>query len=91
MQGNIILSPTIPVSDFLASIKDAVRQVLCESANTEDVLMTSDEVMKLCRISHVTLQNWRNANKIPYNKIGNKIFYKKSEVLNFISAIEKDA
>jgi hypothetical protein len=84
-QGNIILSPTIPVTDFFASIKDAVRQVMAEKPNDDDTLMSSGEVMQLCKISHVTLQNWRNANKIPFSKIGNKIFYRKSGVLKAIN------
>jgi predicted DNA-binding transcriptional regulator AlpA len=86
-QGNITLSPTITVTDFFASIKDAVRQVMAEKPNTDDALMSSDEVMKLCKISHATLQNWRNANKIPFNKIGNKIFYRKLEVLEAIRQV----
>lgn len=87
MQGNITLSPTISVSDFLASIKDIVRQVMEETSNADDEeLMTSDEVMALCKISHTTLQNWRNRSKIPYTKIGNKILYSRKEVLNLIAA-----
>ena len=70
MNGNITLSPTIPISDFFDSIKEAVRQVMAEKPGNEDVLMTSAEVMKLCQISAVTLQKWRDENKIPF-----KIFY----------------
>lgn len=91
MQENIILSPTISLSDFFGNIKEAVRQVMSEKANTDDLLLTSEEVMKLCRISHVTLSNWRNSNKIPFSKVGNKIFYKKSDVMNFITSIGKAA
>ncbi len=47
-----------------------------------DLLITSAEVMELCKISPTTLQNWRNENKIPFKKIGNKIYYMKSDVLN---------
>lgn len=57
---------------------------MAEKPGTDDVFMTSDEVMKLCKISHVTLQNWRSTDKIPFTKIGNKIFYQKSEVLQVI-------
>lgn len=84
MKGNITLSPTIPVTDFFANIKEAVRQVLAEKPSTEDTVMTSREVMELCKISHVTLQKWRDENIIPFKKNGNKITYVKSKVLQVL-------
>jgi hypothetical protein len=87
MDGSITLSPTIPVNDFFAQVKEAVRQVMYEhGAPDQDEVLTSDQVMKMCKVSHVTLQNWRNANKIPFNKIGNKILYSKNEVLKLIAS-----
>lgn len=79
MQGSIIVN--VPVPEFLSTIESIVRKVLSEKQIDNDQLITSDQVMKLCSISHVTLQKWRNKGKIPFIKVDNKILYSKAEVL----------
>ena len=80
MQGNLILS--IPLPEFIAHLEETVRKVLSERTIEQDKLLTSEEVMKLFNISTTTLQKWRNAGKIPFTRIDNKIFYNKNEIIN---------
>ncbi len=84
MQGNLIVS--IPLTEFISYIEQTVRKVLSERTIEQDKLLTSEEVMKLFNISTTTLQKWRNAGKIPFTRIDNKIFYNKSELLAAIGA-----
>lgn len=83
MQSNLILS--IPLPEFIAHLKNVVREVMSEKNLKEDKLLTSRQVMELCNVSAVTLQKWRNNNKIPFTRIDSKIFYVKENVLSVIN------
>ena len=78
MDGNFIL--TTP-TELQSIITDAVKKALNGTSQDTMQLLDSSEVMQLCKISHTTLQKWRNKNKIPFTKIDNKILYKKADVL----------
>ena len=80
MEQTILIS--MPASQLLLEIEASVRKVLSERlSTTEDKLINSDEVMKLLNISTTTLQTWRDKKKIPFTRIGKKIFYNKAEIL----------
>ncbi len=49
--------------------------------NVEQEFFTSDEVMKLLRISKRTLQNYRDAKKIPFGKYNGRILYPKGKII----------
>jgi predicted DNA-binding transcriptional regulator AlpA len=55
------------------------------SNNTNEPVITSNEVLRLCKVSKVTLFAWRKSGKLPHKKIGNKIFYQKNDVLALTS------
>ncbi len=67
--------------DFFLQVEAIVRKVLTEKNVDGDTLLTSDEVMKLFKVSTTTLQNWRNQKKIPFTRKGNKIYYSKIEIM----------
>jgi excisionase family DNA binding protein len=46
--------------------------------------LTGDEILHLLGISKRTLQNYRDQRLIPFYQIGRKIFYKSSDVDNFL-------
>lgn len=53
--------------------------------NTKVLFLTSEEVMRLLRVSKRTLQNYRTESKLQFYKMSSKtIRYKKSDVLIFI-------
>lgn len=82
METSVLL--TIPLKEFISCIEETVRKVLSETNVNQDKLLTSEEVMSLLSISTTTLQTWRDKNKIPFQRIGNKIFYSKSEIMNML-------
>ena len=80
MQDNFILSP-IKIEDLKLLIRQAVLDVINDNTGENNSLLSSEQVKDLLKISHTTLQKWRDERKIPFVKIGNKIFYNKADVL----------
>ena len=56
------------------------RQLSSPSISLIDDLIDNAEFIQLMRISHRTAQKWRDEGKVPSYKIGNKIYYKLSEI-----------
>lgn len=46
--------------------------------------LTGDEICKLLRVSKRTLQNYRDKRVIPFSQIGRKIYYKYSDIVNYL-------
>lgn len=90
-------------STILTSITvDELRQIISESVRREfskisipepkppdQVLMTRHEAIELLDISSVTLHNWMKAGKIRYRKIGRRVYFLKSEILEDIEQYNK--
>lgn len=80
--------------DFKNEILNGVSDVLKGFANTfqtndQDILLTREETSKLLSVSLVTLWDWTRKDIIPAYRIGNKVRYKKSEVLNALQQMNK--
>lgn len=80
--------------DFKNEILNGVSDVLKGFANTlqtndQDILLTRQETSKLLSVSLVTLWDWTRKDIIPAYRIGNKVRYKKSEVLNALQQMNK--
>ena len=46
--------------------------------------LTGDEICKLLRVSKRTLQNYRDNRIIPFSQIGRKIYYKYSDIVDYL-------
>lgn len=55
----------------------------------EETLLNRYEAAELLKISTVTLWDWTNKGKIQSYGLGNKVFYKKSELLSSIKPIKQ--
>jgi hypothetical protein len=53
---------------------------LNEKIDPEDVIFDNQEFMKLMNISKRTAQEWRNKRIIEFSQVGNKIYYRLSDV-----------
>ena len=80
MEQSILI--TLPLKDFLLNVEATVRKVFTEQQVKQDVLLTSSDVIEMFKISTTTLQAWRDTKKIPFERIGNKIFYSRAALLN---------
>ncbi len=52
--------------------------------NPDKLIYDTQEICQLFHISPRTLTEWRNKNDLPYSKIGNKIYFKRQDILNLI-------
>lgn len=55
-----------------------------EKVKPSDDLLTMPEVVKLLKVSKVTIHNWKKKGIIKSHKIGRKLFFKKEEILEDI-------
>ena len=46
----------------------------------EDQLLKIDDIANLLSVSKATIHNWKKSGLIPFHRISNKIYFKKSEV-----------
>ena len=53
--------------------------------NKSEIILSREEAAKLLKISLVTLWDMTRKDKIPAFRIGNKVRYKKSDVLNALT------
>ena len=87
-------------NEFKSMIKEAVTKVLNENLpkmngrrkdfEPEDQLLTREEVMKMLHVSHSTLYHYQRKEIIPFLKIGNRVYFKKRDILNNMK-LEGDA
>jgi excisionase family DNA binding protein len=90
---NVLQLENTTALDFKNEISTVLENLLIKfSSNFQtqenDKLLTRDETAKMLSVSLVTLWDWTRKDIIPAYRIGNKIRYKKSEVLE--SLIQKN-
>lgn len=59
-------------------------QGLTEYSSDDEEPMTIDEVAEFTRFKKNTIYSYVQSNKIPYNKKGNRLFFYKAEVTDWI-------
>ncbi len=50
-------------------------------------LLTREEVAKMLKVSYTTLFLWNRDNKLEAKKIGKRVFYLRSEVMNRLNSV----
>lgn len=82
---NQILS-TYSLEELQGVIRECIKTELQSSSlnplNQMDDLITENEAREFLSVSKVTLKKWRDENRIKFYRIGTRIRYKKSEILN---------
>lgn len=53
--------------------------------NLNEKLLNPTEVVKLIRISKVTLQKWMKSGKVPYYRLGRKVYFRECGLLDTIN------
>ena len=61
------------------------KMKLNEKIDPDDVFFDNGEFMKLMNISKRTAQEWRNKKIILFTQVGNKIYYKLSDVKKLLN------
>lgn len=71
------------LSERLQTIEELIKTI---SKKDSDNWITNDGFCKQLSISHKTAQTYRDKGLITFSQIGNKIFYKDSDINAFLSA-----
>lgn len=81
------------VGDLEQLIKDAVKEEITkiiqlkpEKEKTAE-LLTREEVSKMLKVSYTTLFNWNNEGILKTKKLGKRVFYLRSEVINQLNPV----
>lgn len=92
--NQLILSP-IPIDDLVNLISKAVtnqthlnNEKAVETQPEKEEYLTRHEVSKLFHISLVTLNKHTKNNRLQAHRIGARVLYKRSEVMNALSTIK---
>lgn len=90
---NILQLENTNAIDFKNEIVKDVVAALKGFANTlqpeNEKILTREETAEMLSISLVTLWDWTRKNIVPAYRIGNKVRYKKSEVLEALKKMNK--
>jgi len=88
---NQVLFSQIAKDDFINEILTGVQSLLDQNRTkslNELENWTAAQTAAHCKVSKVTIHDWTKKGILKKYKIGNRIFYKKSEVISSINAIE---
>lgn len=85
MQNNQVLFSQITLEDLGKFIEEKVNKAFAEISFTKkdsqnNSLYTRREVSELLKVSLTTLFNWNNSKILVAKKIGNRVYYSKSDV-----------
>ncbi len=90
MSNTKIILESITTEELVNELVSKVQTVLAEQPKEDtdkDKLLSRAEVTEMLQISLVTLWNWTNKGILIAHRLGNKIFYKKHEILNALQEI----
>lgn len=74
--------------EFKESIRSIIKELLPQQKkNTDklpfaDELLTVEETLKFLKCSKQALWNWRKNGILPSHRLGNRVYYKKSDIFN---------
>ena len=79
------------IEELKTLIKESIMEVenlkntIVELAPPDELLLNPTETVALLRISKVTLNKWMNSDKLPYLRMGRKVYFRKSEVMKSLT------
>lgn len=87
---NILFSPITKdqlIQEILSGVQSLLDNQRIASLN-ELENWTAQQTADFCKVSKVTIHEWTKKEILKKYKIGNRIFYKKKEVISAINSIE---
>jgi hypothetical protein len=81
------------LDDFKQIIKEAIKEELLEirkklEEKDSEILLTREETCAILKINETSLWKWTKSGKLIRYGIGNRVLYKKSEVLESLKRID---
>ena len=65
---------------LMSKIDDIHHKINSKNLPKQEVFLDNEELIKMLKISRRTAQTWRDEGKISFSQVGNKIYYKLSDV-----------
>lgn len=65
---------------LMSKIDDIQHKISVKNLPKQEVFLDNEEFIKMLKISRRTAQTWRDEGKISFSQVGNKIYYKLSDV-----------
>ena len=65
---------------LMSKIEDIHNKINSKNLPKQEVFLDNEEFIKMLKISRRTAQTWRDEGKISFSQVGNKIYYKLSDV-----------
>ncbi len=81
---------TIDIGELTRSVAAEVVRTLKEQelvSSTDEQLVKMKDLAKELKVSVQTIITWKNAGKIPFYRLANKVFFKRSEVIEAMKKI----
>ncbi|TBV27920.1 DNA-binding protein [Meridianimaribacter sp. CL38] len=88
MESKEIRVYNLSPDEFKESIRSIVKELLPQQKkNTDkipfaDELLTVEETLKFLKCSKQALWNWRKNGILPSYRLGNRVYYKRSDIFN---------
>lgn len=85
----------IGIEDLKQVISDAISKEFSKhipqpAPTTDDnELIKIEEVCKILNVTKVTVHNWKRDGVLPFYRIGTRIFFKKSEIVEAVIKIKR--
>jgi hypothetical protein len=67
-------------TDLMTKLDTIQNQISLRSEGKKETFLDNQEFLLLLKISKRTAQTWRDEGKISFSQVGNKIYYKLSDV-----------
>jgi hypothetical protein len=77
--GNTTNDETKSIADFIQRLQD-VEEKLKKLQHIKDVFLDNQEFIQTMKISKRTAQTWRDEGVIAFSQVGNKIYYRVSDI-----------
>lgn len=72
-------------TELKGSIDEIKNKIENQNKKTHEVFIDNQEFLLMMKISKRTAQTWRDEGKISFSQVGNKIYYKLSDVEDLLN------
>lgn len=66
--------------ELVAKMNEVLEKLNSKTTPKQEVFLDNEELIAMLKISRRTAQTWRDEGKISFSQVGNKIYYKLSDV-----------
>ena len=86
------LFTTIPLAEFKEIVTNCLKEQLDNQKPEppkEDKFITTNEAIKILGVSKPTLHKWKTEGLIPFHRIGSRIRFNKSDLIDAVQLCKK--